>query len=225
MSSASPQRSHGRPGPTQRLQPRQQPSRLAIQRSSDFRAQRMLKCPEICHFHTLAEFFHAALLEGDPAVELYVPQPFRLRFGRSTYFPDIYYVRAGEPVVAELKPDGEFDEALRRAASDYFAAYDTTFLVIANEEVIARAMEAQNWLKVVRWLLSYPAIDTEPARLAVLDWLWAEGEITYGQVADLGHRATRLAHECAVHRMLHSGEIVADFDRQFLTAHTRLWLC
>lgn len=207
------------------LRPQQQKSRLKIRRSTDFRSQRMLKCPEICYFHSLAEYYHAALLEGDVSVETFVPQPFRLRLGRTTYTPDIYYVRDGQRYVGELKPSAEFDEVMRQAVTDYFRAYGITFVVIDNESVFAHAMAAQNWLSMVRWLLTYPEIDTQQAQLEVLQWLLEEETITYGEVADLGDRASRLAHECAIHRLLYAGEITADFDQQFFGADTRLRLC
>jgi hypothetical protein len=207
------------------LRPQQQNSSLRIRRCADFRSQRMLKYPEICHFHSLAEFYHAALLEGDAAVDAYVPQPFRLRLGRTSYIPDIYYVRDGQRYVAELKPRAEFDETLCQAVSAYFAKRGITFLVIDNEASLVRAMEAQNWLMVVRWILTYRAVDTQQARLVILQRLLADGEIAYGEVADLGSRTTSLIYECAIHRMLHSGELVADFDQQFFGIDTRLSLC
>ena len=134
------------------------------------------------------------------------------------------WLRDGQPYVGELKAGGKMDVELQRAAVEYFAGAGISFEVIDNEAVYAQAMPAQNWLSIVRWLLTYPDMDTDQARSDVLQWLFESGEITYGEVADLGHRASRLAHECAVHRMLHSGELSADFDQQFFGMDTRLWL-
>ena len=131
----------------------------------------MLKYNGIGHFHSLAEYFHTALLEGDWRVEIYVPQPFRFYFGREIYIPDIYYVREGQCFVGELKPGGEFDEALQTVCHDYFSVRGMTFEVIDNESILEYAMPAQNWLAVVRFLLTYEELDTERARLDVLQQL------------------------------------------------------
>lgn len=207
------------------LRPQQQHSNLRIKRSSDFRSQRMIKCAEICHFHSLAEYYFSALLEGDPQVQIYVPQPFRLYIDRKSYIPDIYYVRDSQAFVGELKARGVFDESRLAALTCFFRDHGMTFEVIDNEYAYSRSMAAQNWMTVVRWLLTYPDLDTEAARLVVLQLLLDTGEITYGEIADLGNRAARLTQECAVHRMLHAGEIEADFDAQFFSANTVLRLC
>lgn len=207
------------------LRPQQRKSSLKIRRNTDFRSQRMIKFNGIAHFHSLAEYYHAALLEGDSRVEAYVPQPYRLRFGRKSYIPDIYYVREGQRYVGELKSRAEFDKALHQALIDFFRTHGITFVVIDNETVYARSMAAQNWLTVVRWLLTYPDLDTRQARLEVLQKVLETGELAYGEIADLGDRASRLSHECAVHQLLHAGELSADFDEQFFGLDTVLRPC
>lgn len=204
--------------------PRQQNQNLRFKRACDFRAQRFIKHPHISYFHSLAEYYHAALLEGDVAVERFVPQPYRLRFGRDVYIPDVYYERDGQRFVVELKPEGKMDEELRVQADAFFRSHGITFLVMSNESVYAQSIAAENWLKVVRWLLTYAEVDTQHAQLELIQLLLDRGEITYGEIADLGHRASRLLLECAVHRLLHSGEIQADFDQQFFGMETRLWI-
>jgi hypothetical protein len=207
------------------LRPQQQKSGIKIRRSTDFRSQRMIKYNGIANFHSLAEFYHAALLEGDPLVQAYVPQPYCLRYGKKTYIPDIYYDREDKRYVGELKPRAEFDKALHEALKNYFQSHGMTFMVIDNESVYGRAMAAQNWLTVVRWLLTYPDLDTEQARLTVLEQVLEAGELPYGQIANLGDRASSLAKECAVHQLLHAGELTADFDEQFFCLDTVLRPC
>jgi hypothetical protein len=207
------------------LYPQQQKSSIKISRSTDYRSQRMIKCPEICHFHSLAEYYFAALLEGDRLVDTYVPQPFRLRLGRKPYIPDIYYVREQQSYVGELKPRGEFDETFRVALTEFFRSHDMIFVVIDNESINAHSKEAQNWITIVRWLLTYPERDVHQARQEILQLLFVNVEVTYGEIIDLGDRTASLNRECAVHQMLHSGEIMADLDTQFFGMNTVLRTC
>ncbi|MCG7979574.1 MAG: hypothetical protein N0E58_15770 [Candidatus Thiodiazotropha endolucinida] len=185
----------------------------------------MIKYKGVANFHSLAEYYHAALLEGDPLVKAYVPQPFCLGYGKKTYIPDIYYERDDKRYVGELKPRAEFDEALHQALDNFFRPRGINFVVIDNECVYERAIAAQNWLTVVRWLLTYPDIDTEQARLSVLQQVLEAGELAYGQIVDLGDRTSSLAQECAVHQLLHAGELTTDFEEQFFGLNTVLRPC
>ena len=69
------------------LAPQQRKTSLAFKKACDFRAQQMLKHPTLSEFHSRAEHLHAGLLEGDPDVISYTPQPFLLRLHGKPYQP------------------------------------------------------------------------------------------------------------------------------------------
>lgn len=79
------------------LEPHQQPTTRQFKIATDFYAQFMLKHPALSEFHSRAEHLFAGLLEGDPTVTSYVPQPFMLRVGKRRYKPDCYVVTDNQP--------------------------------------------------------------------------------------------------------------------------------
>ncbi len=91
------------------LTPCQRKTQWGFRVATDFRVAQMLKHPTPCEFHSIAEYCHALLLEGDPSVSRYVPQPFLLTIGRGRhhrrYTPDCYVVRDEKVDVVELRPN------------------------------------------------------------------------------------------------------------------------
>jgi hypothetical protein len=192
--------------------------------ATNVRIQRMLKHPHISEFHSLAEYFYAGLLEGTPAVSVYVPQPFSLRVGKRRYKPDFYVLERDRRRVVELKPRGEFSEALWQPLDAFFAAHGMHFEVISNEEVFSRKIEAQNWLEVVRALNLCRDLDTQVAESSVLDQCQGAGTLTLGDLIDPGDRDRTLETEIALFRLLHRGHLSANLSNRPLDYATSVQL-
>ncbi len=206
------------------LEPRQQPTRASLETSSNFHQQHMLKHPYRSDFHSEAERLHAGLLEGDPAVSSYVPQPFRLRIGRRRYIPDCYVLRDGQRLVQELKPEGRLDASLRAPLTTYFARQGMRFEVLANESMFERRTEAENWLDIVQTLYVGRDFDSSAAETTVLDTL-AGGTAALGDLLDPGDRERTYLTELALFRLLHRGLVGAALADAHLDYDTVFELC
>lgn len=200
-------------------------TRLGLKRSIDFYQQRMLKCPQVCEFHSLAELYHAALLEGDTGVEYYVPQPFHLLIQGKAYIPDIYVVRNSKRIVAELKPRAEFSEKLHRPLCTFFSHHHMTFTVISNESVFDREVAAQNWIILIQNILTCSSIDTRDTEWEIIEALQINNTLPFGKLIDPCHRSATEQKEAAVYRLLHRGTISADLDSEFWSSDTEVRLC
>jgi len=206
------------------LEPRQQPTPRPLETAADFYQQHMLKHPYRSDFHAEAERLHAGLLEGDPAVSSYVPQPFRLRVGRRRYIPDCYVLRDGQRLVRELKPEGRLDAALRDPLTAFFSQQGMCFEVLANEALFERRTEAENWLDIVQTLYVGRDFDTAAAETDVLDTL-AGGAAALGDLLDPGDRERTYLTELALFRLLHRGRVGAALADATLDYDTVFDLC
>lgn len=192
------------------LEPAQQLTPRSLKTSANFFTQWMLKYPGQAEFHARAELLYAGLLEGDPAVISYVPHPYRLRVGQHRYTPDCYVVTDGAPRrVVELKPDGQLDAALHAPLTAFFALHGMAFEVVSNASVLARDVEAENWLELVRILVQAHDLDTTGTEGRVLDRL-RQGPATLDELIDPGDRARTYPEEIALFRLLHRGHVGAD---------------
>lgn len=194
------------------LVPTQHRASRSFRIAADVRIQRMLKHPHISEFHSHAEHLYAGLLEGNPAVTTYVPQPFALRVGKRRYTPDFYVVDGNRRYILELKPRGEFDPALRGPLEAFFASQGLRFEVISNESIIARIVEAQNWLEIVRALYLNRDLDTLAAEAQLLERFTVESPTPLGGIVDPGDRDGTLEQEIALLRLLHKGKLTADLN-------------
>jgi len=207
------------------LVPAETPTPHGLLRQADCYQQVGVKYPQRGTFHSYAELLHAALLEGDSTVSHYVPQPYRLRLGRRIYIPDCYVVQAGQRRVVELKPRGEFDDAMQRAVTAFLAEHRQHFEVIANESVFAREQEALNWLHIVRALVAARALDTCADEQAVLDDCRSATGITLGALCDPTDRLAAPRREIALYRLLHRGRLRASLAEHPLDFTTEVRLC
>jgi hypothetical protein len=208
------------------LIPQQQPTPPALKTSADYREQVMLKHPYLSEFHSPAEHLHAALLEGDPEVISYVPQPFRLMIGKRRYNPDCYVVTNGQPRrVLELKPDGEMPDELQHPLTHFFAQHGMVFEVISNESVFERRIEAENWVEIVRILYQARSLDTTAAEQNVAEQLEANGKCTLGDLIDPGDRERTYYDEIALFRLLYQGHIKSNLNTRTLDFDTEFSLC
>lgn len=179
------------------LTPTQHTTSRSFRTAADVRLQCMVKHPHLSEFHSLAEHLHAGLLEGTPSVSCYVPQPFRLRIGKRRYTPDCYVVEGHKRRMIELKPRGEFDDALKAPLEAFFAMQGMVFEVVANESVYERSLEAQNWLAVTRVLHLNRELNTHAQELEVLEAIAPSQGRALGEIIDPGHRRESLGLELA----------------------------
>ena len=192
------------------LEPCQQVTSRGFKTATDFRLKFMLKHPRLSEFHSYAEYLHAGLLEGDPHVISYTPQPYRLFVGNRRYPPDCHVVYdSGSRKIFELKPGGQFPDELRIPLEHFFAQYGMVFEVISNESVFEREIEAENWLEIVTILYQSRLLSTENAEAELLERLSVKGPCTLGDLIDPGDRQNRYYREIALFRLLHRGHLQA----------------
>lgn len=193
--------------------------------ATDFRVVQMLKHAPVSEFHSLAEYYHAALLEGDPTVSRYVPQPFLLMLGQRRYVPDCYLVRAGQVEVVELRPRGEVDAAWREALEAFFRRQGMRFVVVSNEAVLARAVEASNWLAIIQMLVCHRDLDTTAVEMRLLDEVYRRGGIRLGDRILAHDRAASRTEEIALLRLVHQGRLIATLSEARLSYATQVRPC
>ncbi|WP_152206586.1 TnsA endonuclease N-terminal domain-containing protein [Marinobacter changyiensis] len=211
---------------TASLTPCQHKTKLNLRVATDFRVAQMLKHPHPCEFHSIAEYYHAALLEGDPAVTQYVPQPFMLKIGkRRRYVPDCYVVRDGQVDVVELKPRAEFDEDRRQALEAFFRIHRMRFVVIPNEAILTRRTEACNWLMILQMLVCHQDLDTTQWEQELLETVIRYGGIRFGDRVSRSDRDSSRPQEIALLRLLHQGKLTANLANDRFGYDTELEPC
>lgn len=194
--------------------------------ATDFRVAQLLKHQPPSQFHSLAEYYHAALLEGDPTVSRYVPQPFMLTIGkRRRYVPDCYVVRDGQVEVVELKPRGKFDEHRCEALEAYFRNQRIRFLAIPNEAVFSRVIEARNWLLIVQMLVIHCELDTAKWEMNLFDRVRQQGSTRLADWVLRQDRSSSRVQEIALLRLLHQGKLRADLTRERFSYATEVRPC
>ncbi len=93
------------------LEPAQIRTNIDFKTAINFYQRFLIKAPELCEFHSLAELYFAGLCEGDPHVIRYVIHPYRFWIGRRRYIPDIHVVRDDRRrQVFEIRENKAFDE-------------------------------------------------------------------------------------------------------------------
>ncbi len=98
--------------------PKQIRTSIKLMTGTDYYEQKCLKYQEVGQFHSRAELYFAALLESNPNVLSYVPQPMRFRIGSTFYIPDFYVCSRSRETIYELKSRGKFDEKKKNSLWD-----------------------------------------------------------------------------------------------------------
>jgi len=211
---------------TDTLTPCQQKTRPNFKTACDFRQKHMIKHPFLSDFHCWAEYLHAGLLEGDPTVTSYIPQPYLLRIRQTWYTPDNYVVRSSQPrQIEELKPKGEMPEDKQIPLTHYFAQQGFKFVVISNESVYERQIEAENWLEIVTILHQSKNFDTADAEEILLESLYKKNNsCTLGDLIDPGDRERTYMQEIAMFRLLHQGHLIGTLSETALDYDTGISL-
>lgn len=205
---------------TPALQPMEQATPLKLLRSADVYQQIFVKYSQCGTFHSYAELLHAALLEADATVEMFVPQPFRVSIGSSNYIPDCYFVKNGVRVIREIRSKALFPEEWRAPLTEFWKERGMTFEIISNAEIYARETEALNWLQIVQTLVSATTQDTELIEDDVSFQIARAGTLTLDEILSDGDDFTCFGKLLAVYRLLHRGRLTANLDNEAINYNT-----
>ena len=193
------------------LTPSQRETSRAFMTSCDFRQQYMIKAPFLCQFHSYAECLFAALLEADPCVLSYVPQPFQVRIGVKRYTPDFYVTHHEKaPQVIELKSDNNpMQQQKVEALTAYFdSAICAHFTVIMNSVVYEKKVLAENWLRICRRLHLGRYLDTQSLEEEVISNALTHCGSTLRDLIKPHGSDSCFERELAVLRLLHKGQLI-----------------
>lgn len=207
------------------LTPSQCKTNNGFRTATDFRVTQLLKHSEPSEFHSVSEYYHALLLEADSSVTRYVPQPFRLIIGKRRYTPDCYVDRKGQVDVVELRPEAKFDESRRKALEAFFRLHNMRFVVIPNETVLDRRIEAWNWQMIVQMLVCHQDLDTTSWEFELLEEVIKRGSLLFGDKVLRADRLSSKLKEIALLRLLHQGKLTANLTEHRFDFSTELRPC
>ncbi|NVJ65920.1 MAG: hypothetical protein HWE16_05475 [Gammaproteobacteria bacterium] len=207
-----------------------QPTARDLKVKVNYFQQRLLKHSGKSEFHSLHELYYAVLLESDPEVIQYTPQPYRFRIGQMRYTPDFEVHRASGVELVELKTDrelddkGQWDTPKARAMDAFCQARGWRFVVVANSWVKQRQALAQRWLPIVRVLARQQACATDPQEQSMLQRLARKPYHVFQDLVDLSDRAWSYLDEIALFRLAHRGVVSLGLSRQPLHPNSRVCL-
>jgi hypothetical protein len=207
-----------------RSQPNDKASFL-MRKKADCYQQKFIKYPGVGTFHSLSELLHSALLESDPLVTSFTPQPDFGKINGKKYIPDSGFIRDGEKWIVELKPRGEFTDSKRIPLEEHAKQKGYRFAVVSNEEVLEQKIKADNWLRITRALVAAEFIDTTGEEEVLTERLSLESNLTFGNFVDPLNRIAKYHWEIALFRLAHFGSITLDLHHRALNLHTRVRLC
>lgn len=198
---------------------------MKLKVAADIYFQKFKKFPKVGIFHSYAELLFAALLEADPEVSDFTPQPMQVRVKSKRYIPDFHYIKNNKSYIAELKPRGEFNEEKKLICEEIFSLQDMQFEVISNEYALKQEIKAVNWLQVLRVILSSNLDTTSNQELKLMADVINGSVNKFGDVVDVGNRFGTKLEELALYRLIYEGKLKADLDKQLIHIDTRIETC
>lgn len=127
---------------------------------------------QVSRFESRAELYYAAILEADPEVKRYVPQPFDLRLnppvgGKNSYRPDFYVQKTdGSEHVYEVTTAQKAAGRPVQQATEILEKHGMTYELVLTEAIYARSIEAENWLLICQYVSLFNA---DPSTEQVID--------------------------------------------------------
>lgn len=200
-------------------------SALKIKRSADFYLQYFKKFPDLGIFHSYPELIHAALLEANPEVSDFVPQPLKLYVGNRRYIPDCYYVENKNKKVVEIKPEGKMEEKIRIPVQEFLKKHKMDFFVISNEEILEQEQLGLNWLQIIRVINSGKGIETKDTKLKILDLFYENNQRTVGDFISQGNRLNSFKMELALYKLIYDHSISFNESAGLINYDTEVKLC
>ncbi len=188
-------------------------SKIKINSKSYF--QKFIKFPEIGIFHSYAELLHAALLEFDPDVISFVPQPFKFKINGKPYIPDCYVAYKNKKEVVELKPDGEFDQDRQLPLTAFLDdEHGIDFKVVSNESMFELETKAKNCLFIIRTLCNVQDVLTRNQEAELLERFTLKPNQCIGDVVQIGNRINAGLNEIALFRLIRKGKLSITHNQQ-----------
>lgn len=197
------------------LLPVQQHTPVRLLRSVNAYLQHGVKYPFIATFHSYAEFISGLLLEAEPCVSNWVPQPFRLRLGKTSYTPDVYFVRGGQQVVREIKSAKQIDawsSKYLKCLKEFFSFHEMMFDVVTNDTILEQERLALHYLPIIQTVSQGRMIDTRNQERLVVEQLEVESPLPLHHFIDPTDREGSANTELALFRLLLRGKIQADLS-------------
>lgn len=198
---------------------------MKLKVASDFYLQKFIKFTSVGIFHNYFELLYAALLESDPDIECFTPQPLKIMVKGKRYIPDFHYIKNDKSFIAELKPRGEFDDEKKSICEDIFASMDMTFEVVNNDDVIKEKIKAINWLQIVKVNLTSTIEDTNYQELKLLSDVACGKVSCFDDVIDVGNRFSTKLEEIALYRLIYKHELSACLEKELIGLNTGVSLC
>jgi hypothetical protein len=196
-----------------------------VRKVADCYFQRFIKFNEIGVFHSYSELLHAALLESDPLVSSFTPQPKGFNVNGKPYIPDCFYIKDGKQVFIEIKPRGKFTESKLIPLKEYTESNDGEFLVVSNESILEQRIKAQNWLYIIRQLISGRYETTIGEEEDINRMMLHRGKLTLSEIIDQGNRAASALMGIALFRLVHEGRAHMNLETKRLSYETEVQLC
>jgi len=200
-------------------------SAFKVRKAADCYLQMFLKYPSVGVFHSYSELLHAALLESNPDITNFTPQPKGFVINGKRYIPDCFYLQNKKRYFVEIKPRGKFTKAKEMPLTSALNEFDTSFLVVSNESLLKQSTKAKNWLHIVRMLVSARYETTIGEEDDIYDKLVSKGELTIADIVDRGNRIDGRGYEIALFRLAHQGLITLSLDSKQLSYETEVSLC
>jgi hypothetical protein len=198
---------------------------MKLKVAADVYLQMFIKFNSIAIFHSYFELLYAALLESDPEVECFTPQPMKIMVKGKRYIPDFHYIKNNQSLIVELKPRGEFDDEKKSICEEIFASKDMQFIVVNNDYVKSEQIKAINWLQILKVNLSSTIENTKNQELKLMSDV-ACGKITcFGDVIDIGDRFSTKLEEISLYRLLYKHQLTANLDKELISYETGVSLC
>lgn len=185
---------------------------LKLLKAADTYQQIFIKYPKCGIFHSYAELLHAALLESDPNVETFIPQPFRFRVGSAPYIPDCFLVKNGQRIVRELRSNGTFPDNWKEALHEFLSQYEMSFEIINNDEIYSREVEALNWLQIIQTIASGRSQDTSTLEKDVCFEIARAGSLALIEIISETDDFMQFSKLLSLYRLLHKGKITANLS-------------
>lgn len=185
---------------------------LKLLKAADTYQQIFIKYPKCGIFHSYAELLHAAILESDPNVEAFIPQPFHFRVGSTPYIPDCYLVKNGHRIVRELRSNGTFPDDWKEALQEFLNQHKINFEVINNDEIYAKEIEALNWLQITQTLVSARGQDTSKLENDVRSEIASAGSLTLIEIISETDDFLQFSKLLTLYRLLHKGQVTANLS-------------
>ena len=207
------------------LEPRQQKTDRRFKISADIYQQSFLKFSGIGVFHSYHELLYAGLLESNPDITYFVPQPYKFLIGKRRYTPDFFYIKKGKHYVIEVKPKGELKDETLIPISTYLSAENIKFKVVSNEKIRAKEQLAKNWLQIVRVLKSAENLDTTFEEKNILDQCIVNSKKLIGDFINPFSRDKDFKNEIAIYRLAHSGKVSLDIKANPINFNSEVTSC